>query len=177
MTRSDQVCSNKGEGRQCMEGSVWGTCAERSAVAMGVVRADGVSMGLRLVQFWTHPTKPKSDATDSVPPCRSSDTSSKRRKSLIADFKVLALGGFQEVQGLFPVALWSASDGLEVFANEEWCNFGPFLLALFCSFLVALFEKQVLRESSCPPGRNLWVAIKAVGSGTHVAVLGHGAAL
>eukprot|EP00978_Attheya_sp_CCMP212_P004799 scaffold10568_cov23-Attheya_sp.AAC.2 len=33
---------------------------------------------------------------------------------LYLDFKVLALGGFQEVQGSFPVALRSASDGLEV---------------------------------------------------------------
>eukprot|EP00978_Attheya_sp_CCMP212_P017184 scaffold45596_cov58-Attheya_sp.AAC.7 len=65
------------------------------------------------------------------------------------DFKALALACFQEVQGSFPVVLRSASDGLEV----------------------------VLCELSCPPGRNLWVAIRAVGCGTHVAVLGHGAAV
>eukprot|EP00978_Attheya_sp_CCMP212_P028183 scaffold96575_cov68-Attheya_sp.AAC.1 len=31
-----------------------------------------------------------------------------------SDFEALVLSGLQEVQGLFPVALQSASDGLEV---------------------------------------------------------------
>eukprot|EP00978_Attheya_sp_CCMP212_P024184 scaffold75612_cov66-Attheya_sp.AAC.1 len=35
-----------------------------------------------VVQFLPHPKK-ESDATDSVPPCRSSDTSSKRRKCIL----------------------------------------------------------------------------------------------
>eukprot|EP00978_Attheya_sp_CCMP212_P042152 scaffold252290_cov25-Attheya_sp.AAC.1 len=45
------------------------------------------------------------------------------------------------------------------------------------SVLIADLDHLVLCELSCPPGRNFWVAIGAVGCGIHFAVLGHGAAV
>eukprot|EP00978_Attheya_sp_CCMP212_P037273 scaffold174504_cov63-Attheya_sp.AAC.1 len=52
----------------------------------------------------------------------------------------------------------------------------PLVLILVPSVVVRA-NSRILRKASCSTGRKFWVAIRAVGFGTHVAVVGHDAAV